>query len=234
MADNEWGHHEEINEEPEVSHTTTTTQSPQELRQLANAHFQNQDYDSALPLYTLALEGLVRDQSHQDSLTLQMNWQEFKNLHVIFLCNRAACLFRMELWEEAKMDALQALQVSEGTSAKASFRLAKAHLELGEYAHAVQVTEDALEQLKTTQGVEKEEKKDTGAQEIQRKEFRKLLEKARVLHLKQQKVPNAQTLATVHSIKEEPRKPSIREFEILQELGEGNFSRVVAVRHSSK
>ena len=213
--EDEWGHHEEVNEEGDHPH------SPQELRQLANAHFQNHDFDSALPLYTMALEALVQEQMIR-GYTNNEDLMESRNLHVIFLCNRAACLFRMELWDEAKTDALQAVQVSEGKSAKASFRLAKTYLALEEYAQAVQVIEEALETLASS------------SLESERREFKKLLEKARVMHLNQQKVPNAETLATVHSIKEEPRTPSIREFDVFRELGEGNFSRVVAVRHSSK
>jgi tetratricopeptide (TPR) repeat protein len=224
-AEDEWGHHEEVSEEPEEG---DQPHSPQDFRQLANAHFQNHDFDSALPLYTMALETLVQEQSDR-GFTDENDLMESRILHIIFLCNRAACLFRMELYEEAKNDALQAVHVSEGKSAKASFRLAKTHLALQEYLQAIQATEDALQQLQSSQGDEEEE-----ALLLQRKELVKLLEKARVLHLNQQKIPNAETLATVHSIKEEPRKPSIREFDVTEQLGEGNFSRVVAVRHSSK
>ena len=181
--------------------------------------------------------------SASNSQTNEMKNEEFQNLHVIYLCNRAACLFRMELWDEAKRDALQALEVSNGKSAKASFRLAKSHLELGEYTQAVQVTEEALKQLQlgmedtntntnTVTNTNTNTKKEGGG--VVQTELKKVLEQARMLHLKQHKVPNAQTLAMVHSIKEEPRKPSIREFEVLRGLGEGNFSKVVAVRHSSK
>lgn len=85
--------------------------SPDTLRRLANTHFANGDYDTALPLYSLAIDGaraelaaggLVEDDCGESPL-------------VVHLCNRSACLFRMERYDEAEIDAGDALELSHGT-----------------------------------------------------------------------------------------------------------------------
>ena len=62
-----------------------------DLRQMANHSFSEGDYDSALSLYTAAVEkaDAVKD----------------KEALIVNLCNRAACLTKMERYEEAQSDA---------------------------------------------------------------------------------------------------------------------------------
>jgi tetratricopeptide (TPR) repeat protein len=88
---------------------------------------------------------------------------------------------------------------------------------------------------------EKSSNKQQGREEIQ-----KLLEIALAYQLKtKNNLSNANTLAKLKTLKNQPiqyhhhndtgipkdYKPSIREFKILADLGEGNYSSVVAVRH---
>lgn len=108
-----------INAEPEQLPSSDT------LRRLANTHFANGDYDTALPLYSLAIDGAraelaasaaVADFAEEDgggSGRAQDPSEE--SPLVVHLCNRSACLFRMERYDEAEIDARDALELSHGT-----------------------------------------------------------------------------------------------------------------------
>jgi len=115
----EWGHHAEVQEEDEMN--TKPTASANELREMANGHYSNSDFDSALSLYTAALEAFefenqsinihVEKGKHNEN---NVDVNDYINLKVIYLCNRATCLFRMEMYEESRSDALEAVNVSNG------------------------------------------------------------------------------------------------------------------------
>ena len=97
-GEDEWGHHdvEEEEEEEEVNYDAD------QCRQMGNHHFSNGDYDYALRMYTMALEAARVEKL--DDATL-----------VTYLCNRAACLFRMEDYESSRDDAQEAVKLSQGT-----------------------------------------------------------------------------------------------------------------------
>ena len=92
----------------EVAATTATTTTAAEdpplslddLRQMGNHHFSNGNYDTALSLYTAAVEK-ADEQGNREALVLN-------------LCNRSACWFKMERYEEAQDDSSQAVDVSQG------------------------------------------------------------------------------------------------------------------------
>jgi tetratricopeptide (TPR) repeat protein len=69
-----------------------------DLRQMGNHHFAKGEYDSAVQLYTMAIDKASNDQ----------------DARILNLCNRSACLFKMERYEDSHADALQAFQTSEG------------------------------------------------------------------------------------------------------------------------
>ena len=69
---------------------------------MGNHHFSNGDYDTALSLYTSAIE-LADETKNKDAL-------------VVNLCNRSACLYLMERYEDAQDDASQAVEMSGGTN----------------------------------------------------------------------------------------------------------------------
>ena len=75
---------------------------------MGNHHFAKGEYDSAVQLYTLAID---KSQESKNDEALVLN-----------LCNRSACLYKMERYEESRTDALQAVQISNGKNVKASFR----------------------------------------------------------------------------------------------------------------
>ncbi len=139
-SNDEWGHHAEVpeqNDNDSNSKINNNNPSASDLRQMANAHFANSDFDSALPLYTAALEafesekelentekrGTVAGGRTADASThaavgseeeIGVEDLDFINTKVIYLCNRAACLYRMEMYEESRVDALEAVNISNG------------------------------------------------------------------------------------------------------------------------
>ena len=117
-----------------------------------------------------------------------------------------------------------------GINAKACFRLAKTQIALQEYSNAITTLVEAIDKLEC----DNSKLPSTNINKVpnEKIELQGLLEVARTHHLQRKEFSNANTLARVQSIKNEPRCPSIREFEIDRELGEGNFSRVVACTHS--
>jgi tetratricopeptide (TPR) repeat protein len=67
---------------------------------MGNHHFSIAEYDKALILYSAAVE---KADELNDTEALILN-----------LCNRSACYFQMEQYEQAQMDAHQAVETSEG------------------------------------------------------------------------------------------------------------------------
>ncbi len=132
----DWGHHAEVpedenattsflpidenNNENDASSTTCTTAD--DLRKMANGYYANKDFDSALPLYTAALETFEMEQQQKNEERGERKREEeetalfleYVDLKVIYLCNRATCLYRMEMYEESRADALEAVNVSSG------------------------------------------------------------------------------------------------------------------------
>jgi len=250
----DWDHHVQVPTDEEENEMNNQY-SAQQLREMANNYFSQQDYDTALPLYTMALEALTKNQSTTNelvpldsegsiNLTRDAEVAEVKQaekekvaLFAIFLCNRAACLFKMELYDDAKVDAEEALKISNGNNPKAAFRLSRARIALHDFSGAISTLEKALQSLSSlpTQtnptNNESNEVEQSTELEFQRKELTKLLVVARTRHLQKEQFPDAHKLAQVQSIKVEPRQPSIREFDLEYELGAGNFSQVVICTH---
>jgi len=258
--------------------------SSQDLRQMANGYFAQREFDSALPLYSMALDALLREQDERKQQQKQGDDDDDGDggeeeesdidLTTTFLCNRSACLFRMELYEDANDDALKAVEICKGRNVKASFRLAKTQIVMKEYTKAIATVEEALAKLKlstakisqdpdsktptppnnnndaqpsnndaqpsnnnnittTITQITTIDDDPTDRTNEQISELQKLLQTARTHHLKKKhNFTNAATLAKVESIRLEPRKPSIREFNIDVCMGEGNFSRVVSCHHT--
>ena len=94
---------------------------PNELRQAANARFAASALDEALPLYSLAITTSRQRNDPPTDL-------------IVHLCNRSACLYRMEMYAEACEDATEAVMLCENenngndTNCKAMFRLARAQI----------------------------------------------------------------------------------------------------------
>ena len=79
--------------------------NPNDLRITANSRFASNALEEALPLYSLAVE--VARKQYEDG---GVESEEF----AIHLCNRSACFYRMEMFEEAKEDAKEAVESTGG------------------------------------------------------------------------------------------------------------------------
>ncbi len=240
----EWGHHEEV---PDDDDATMNAHSPQELRQMANAAFASRDFDSALPLYSMAIDALMtrieegNDGNNSGASASNGTGTSNHELMIIFLCNRSTCLFRMELYDDAKNDAAEALRLSGDTNGKAAFRLAKAHLMLKDYTNAISVLQDIITKLKNNTSPAPAPVPDPENDQMI-EELTKLLQTAHAHYLASKNIPNPTSLSKLTSLKHRGRfeemhsnyQPSIREFDNIPdgELGEGNYSQVIAVRHS--
>ena len=112
----------------------TPKASANDLREMANAHYANSDFDTALTLYTSALEAFeVENQNRSQTQSQNDGAQndgggddndfEYINLKVIYLCNRSTCLYRMEMYEESRADAVEAVRISNGEFIKVVTRV---------------------------------------------------------------------------------------------------------------
>ena len=179
--------------------------SLEDLRQMGNHNFSKGDYDSALSCYNAAVE---KADSMKDKEALVLN-----------LCNRSACLFKMERYEEAQTDAAQAVVSSDGDNLKALFRLAKAQVALKSYTNAIDTVDQAMAVLND----DKDQEKVKG----QRKSFKDIKDEAS----KSEKKLQEEGQENLTSIKEVARAVSIREFQRGKDLGVGNFSEIVVCHH---
>lgn len=241
-VEDEWGLHSTAPEEEETDH------SSQELREMANAAFASNDLDSAVPLYSMAIERLMKenealtldDDSDKSSSNCNSNsnsdqLRESIERMIILLSNRSVCLYKMESYNEAKIDAQQAFQISDESNHKAAFRLAKAMIALEEYPEAIEVLKTAIAAASVADvGISN----DIGTvSQSNAPELTKLLQTAHTLILQQKNIPQAIELSKLTSIihppphQKESYQPSIRHFEKMQELGEGNYSQVISVKH---
>jgi tetratricopeptide (TPR) repeat protein len=191
--------------EEEKEEEAAAAAAAEELRRAGNAYFAQGDYDSALSLYTTAID---------QSASLGIN-----NNLILNLCNRSACFFKMERYEEARNDALEAVKYTEQVNAtgsaeisaeKAMFRLARAEIALQNYREAVQHLEKFLS---------------SSGSSVENVELQKLLTYARTKDKMIQQGEGGVNNRTVVTT------PSIKEFETGKLLGEGNFSTIFSCRH---
>jgi len=217
-GDDPWGHHEEVPDLDDAS--APVTQSAQELRQMANSCFANRDFDSALPLYSMAIEALLKDQEKNiNDVDIDVDME----MMIVFLCNRSTCLHRMELYEDARNDAQEALRLSDPSpNAKAAFRCAKAQLMLKEYKDAIGVLSGTISKLEiklqneknTCKGKDNDndndndsgnenenENENENAIRKEMEELTKLIQTAHAHNLASKNIPNAKTLAKITSLK---------------------------------
>lgn len=209
---------------------------PQKLRLAANARFAANALDEALPLYSLAVEVARKrlEQYPEDQMMEDC---------IIHLCNLSACLYKMEMYEEACTNAAEAVSFSSGRNLKALFRLARAQMATKDYSSALDTIqratslceEELLQHDQQTHGATN----DTSiinSTLLQRKEFDKL--RAVALREQSQAADLSSSSMDIKSIKHEPRTPSIKEFtratkssDLYAPLGVGNFSTVVVCQH---
>jgi serine/threonine protein kinase len=251
-----------------------------ELRLAANARFAANALDEALPLYSLAVDvvrcriaataadetaavtaAAAAADNNNSNNNDDGNCKDYTAELIIQLCNRSACYYKMEMYNEAKIDALEAVELCaaaaaaaasnthHGSYCKALFRLARTQLALEENDDAIEsigraltYCDERLNHYSDDNNIDdgEGEKKERMALTAQRNEFQKLLNIAK--RKKQQSSSNnksnKEAQDDIQSIKLEPRTPSIREFnrpskvsDNYHPLGEGNFSTVVICQH---
>ena len=149
---------------------TSKKQQLQDLRQRGNFQFSQQSYDTAVSLYSQAIE-----QAHASlpAGTLDTTEGSFHHELLLNLCNRSACWYQMQDYEQAKQDALLAYKYATGqtqdddeskenetTTAtshnmamilKAAYRLAKTHVALHEYQLAKDLIQLSLKRIQNQQ-----------------------------------------------------------------------------------
>ena len=81
-----------------------TLPDPNELRLAANGRFAANALDEALPLYSLAVDVARKQMEQQQEPAVEIEDPDL----VIHLCNRSACLYKMEMYDEAHSDAAEA------------------------------------------------------------------------------------------------------------------------------
>lgn len=214
---------------------------PNELRLAANGRFAANALDEALPLYSLAVEVARKRMDHQqEQHPPDLNAQE-PDL-VIHLCNRSACFYKMDMYEEACGDAAEAVSLcGERNSTallKSLFRLARAQIATKDYSSAMDTIKRATSLCEgQLEILTKDDCKSNNQLSLQMKEFAKLA----AISQREQKLSAANPESSpedIKSIKLDPRTPSIKEFarptkssDAYRPLGEGNFSTVVICQH---
>lgn len=211
-TEDEWTEFEEIEQD---------THSAEDLRLMANHAFSQKDFDHALPLYSMAIDQLMTEVRGKLNKGFADTADDVDRM-IIYLCNRAACCFRMDMFDDAKTDAAEAFRLSDRKNAKAAFRLAKCFLALKDYSSAIETLQVTIPHT---------------VNETEKEELEKLLQTAHAHKLASKNIKNAISLSKITSILDQSYRdrgevPSVREFEILRELGEGNYSQVVAVKHT--
>jgi tetratricopeptide (TPR) repeat protein len=220
--------------------TKDDNNNPDDLRQLGNHQFAQQNYEVAAHFYSQALE-LVEKQ-HNDTCT------DPPTSLLLNLCNRSACYFQMEMYEEAKIDAERAWNyLPQLSNAKAAYRLAKTWLALGKFEQAkdiilqvIQIVEEAeVEEQKKAEVRSRNKKHDSDDDDDQDdddpKEEKDNADKDKDDAIKTQRKAFEDLMKTLEKKQKnqgkEPPKISIRDFTIQDELGFGNFSEIYKVTH---
>ena len=131
---------------------STTTLDPNDLRLAANGRFANNAFDEALSLYSLAVEiARTRIEQAQEEQSCSNTNAATNNNNVpttddpppdlvLHLCNRSACLHKMEMYDEACADAAEAVRLCSSSSQlllKSLYRLARAQIATQDYSSAL-------------------------------------------------------------------------------------------------
>lgn len=212
--------------------------NPDDLRQLGNHQFAHKNYEAAAALYSQALELVGKDYfAAAEANEAGGDMPEPPTSLLLNLCNRSACFFQMENFEEARKDAEMAWNsLPQLSNVKAAYRLAKTLIALDKFEEGKDVI---LQVFQVLEEVEVETRKEM---ERENKQKMRMDPKAKKKDTKPDDSPTAtQRKAFEELLKslerkrknqgKEPPKLSIRDFKIEDELGFGNFSEIYKVSH---
>jgi 3-phosphoinositide dependent protein kinase-1 len=201
------------------------TESAADLRQRGNHEFQQHNYEHAVVLYTEALRVAATSPDTLDTPELVLN-------HL----NRAAAYGQQQNYPAALEDAKQAWDLSQHTSVKAAYRLAKTYRQLHQYADAKAIIQAGLKALQQQSPVPEASGGDEDPNDVTFQQQHQALQdlwtqvlQAALEQSSDSKEPKDTTPET--SIEDVTRGVSIREFRVHQELGYGNFSQIQVVTH---
>mmetsp|Transcript_4872 Transcript_4872/g.6319 ORF Transcript_4872/g.6319 Transcript_4872/m.6319 type:complete len:978 (+) Transcript_4872:207-3140(+) len=220
--------------EKQTSRPSPLLEKARDFRYQGNHLFrQQQEYQGALHFYNQAIETL--ENADIDATTANERDTIIKEEALLNYCNRSACYLVMEDAETAKKDALYAWEtLSNKTSVKAAFRLAKAFVALQEDANAKDLIRLVLPSTTTTTE-DSSAAADVTSQftltEDEVKSFQELWSQVLQSKLVDSNDNNHNNDGTEKSIKFVQRPVSIREFVQQKELGYGNFSEIRIVTH---
>jgi serine/threonine protein kinase len=204
---------------------TISLASITDLRQRGNFEFTARRCDTAIALYSNAID-LCRSLPENEAIK-----EEF----ILNLCNRSACYSQLEEWELGQQDANLAWTMSNLTSIKAAYRLAKCSLQRRDFETAkvtiqaaLRLLEDEDMRMESTAAShgEPSASSDTATNvDAQRSAFQELWKQSL------SSVLNHSSDKPETSIKFAKRPISIKEFQLEKDLGHGNFSEIYMVSH---
>jgi len=212
--------HHEVGNEEEVVGGDDEVVDVDDLRQRGNHEFQQGNLSNAIAFYTSAID---HSKPPPTTTTRTATNSSSSSSYIVNLCNRSACHYQLEDYEQALDDAQMAWITSQQSNVKAAYRLTKTYL-------ALQQSMTAIEVIKTALTVP-----DLSDMEITT--LKDLLQQATNLQQQeQQQDPSSSSTTAVMelSIKNVTRPISIREFNkesSKKALGVGNFSEIIIVTH---
>jgi 3-phosphoinositide dependent protein kinase-1 len=192
--------------------------SVDDLRQKGNYEFQNGNLDHAILFYTAAIE--KSSDSNANANANDSANTAAVSVVVINLCNRSACYYQLEDYEQAKQDAYDAWEQSGHTNVKAAYRLSKTYMALHDYDKAMDVVVFALTSTSLSLSLSATEKQSLDDLQTQ------------IVVRAKKNANNAPTTTAVETtVKGVDRLLSIREFTVTTTLGVGNFSEICIAQH---
>lgn len=206
--------------------------SADDLRQQGNHQFQQRNFEAAVSLYSAALELVPADSSAAS----------------ILLCNRSACWYQLQQYENSCHDACAAMAIDGSVSMvatprvtkdnlKATYRLAKTLVAMEDYQSAKELIQQAMQEIDSASQPEvcdpttlpPPQGYRAPSWEEQRKSFQDLYHSLIEGALRKKPSPEPTTVAAMA----QHRALSIREFDKGEELGYGNFSQILVVTHKT-
>jgi hypothetical protein len=129
--------------------------NPDDLRQLGNHQFSQQNYEVAAHCYSQAIALLLKETTTSTSTSTDTDEEttpETTSL-LLNLCNRSACYYQMELYQEAKQDAATAWNtLPQLSNVKAAYRLAKTFLALDQFEQAKEIIHQVIQIMEEAEG----------------------------------------------------------------------------------
>lgn len=230
-----------------VDDTSNNHNNPDDLRQMGNHQFAQGEYGLAAQLYTQALEVLLGNDYNvaaSESSNIDLAMKEPPTSLLLNLCNRSACYYQMELYDQAKKDAEMAWNYfPQLSNIKAAYRLAKTLIALEQFEEGKDVIlqvfqildEVGVEERKKAEREAAEKRHDITADPKQLDQETKEEEEEDDESIKTQRRAFNDLLKNLEKKQKnkgkEPPKLSIRDFALGDELGFGNFSEIYKVKH---